>query len=320
VSTDAELLQTETVVDDPPAGDETPVTPEPAAQDDDAALEASLAEQTIEVPDSGAEDGKVKLVPLSAVTTVRDKLSQAKAELKDAKAAGARTSELEQQVQQLQATLQQYAPVVQAYQAMQQQPPVQPVNTEDDAEALELARDLDLYDTAGQPNVAKAKAILAKLDRRSEQKAQQAVQPLAQHSVAQQSQVMLGKALATKAPDGTQPHPDDLKAVWSRLDPSVTATLEGAKQVWIQALGLSQMAGRAVRTTTQGPTQGNRAPDGKFTKVADIPPPLHTEKAGGRDQPALADLDPKEMAFIKASGMTPEEYRKSAQSAPWLRK
>jgi hypothetical protein len=317
VSTDAELLQTETVGDDPPV-EEAPVTPEPAANDDHAAPVGD--DEVIEIPDSSAEDGRVVYVRGSALAGARREIKELRAELTDAKTTASRSAELEQKIASLEGTLQQYAPVVQAYQAMQQQAPVQPVNTEDDAEALELARDLDLYDTAGQPNVAKAKAILAKLDRRSEQKAQAAVQPLAQHSVAQQSQVMLGKALATKAPDGTQPHPDDLKAVWSRLDPSVTATLEGAKQVWIQALGLSQMAGRAVRTTTQGPTQGNRTPDGKFTKAADIPPPLHTEKAGGRDQPALADLDPKEMAFIKASGMTPEEYRKSAQSAPWLRK
>lgn len=318
----ADLLATDRVGDDPPP----PVveeTPPPAAPvDEDAAFEADLTSQTIEVPDSSAQDGKVKLVPLSAVTTLREKLGTVKGELKSAKEAGAKTGEYEAQIATLQQQLQQAAPVLQAYQAMVQQQAAPPqTTTEDDAEAEAFARNLDLYTHDGKPDIGKAKAILGVVDKRAEQKATASVQPLQQHTVSQQSDLLLSRALNTKTPDGLQPHPDDLRAVWSRLDRSVTATVDGAKQVWIQALGISQLAGRAVRATTttqQPPAQGTRGADGKFV-AKDIPAPLHTEKAGGKDGPESTTFSPEEQRFMKASGMTEKEYRESAASAPWLR-
>lgn len=301
--------------DDPPAPEETTEqaeTEQAAPPADDDISDADV----IEVPDSSAQDGKVKLVPLSAVTTVRAKLSKANEELASTRTSAARSTELEGQIAQLQGQLQQYAPVVQAYNAMvaqQQAPP--PQAPQDSPEAMELARNLDLYTADGKPDAVKAAKILGMMGTMAQSAAQQHVQPLAQHTVSQQAHQMFNRALNTKAPDGSQPHPDDLKAVWSRLDPSVTATVDGAKQVWIQALGMSQLAGRAIKATTT--QQGQRATNGQFLK-ADIPAPLHTEKAGGKDSPEAATLSEAERKYIKSEGITEAEYLKSQPA--WMRR
>lgn len=305
---------------DAAAVEETPVVETPAAEpeaqpaDDDAALEASIAEQTIEVPDSSAQDGKVKLVPLSAVTSVRDKLKDAKAALAVATEGSAKAQTLERRIDELSAQLAQLGPKAQAYDAAvaaQQQRPQQGPTPEDRAELEEIARDLDLYNADGTPNLERATRIRDREHRLAQRVAQQAVAPLAHHTVTQQSNAMLERAKNTAAPNGVKPDPATLQAVWARLDPALTATPDGAKQAWAVALGYTT-------AMQQAGTPAPRAADGKFAK-ADVPPPLYSEKAGGKDT-ASVQLSDKERDYIKREGITEAEYMKSMNSAPWLRR
>lgn len=304
----------------PPPDDTTQAVTEPPP-DDDADFEQG--DDVLKIPNSNAEGGVEVFVKGSALRGARKEIKEVRRELADAKATAARAPELEQKIQQLEQTLGQYAPVVGAYQAMlqqqQQQPPPPQV---DDTDAAEFAKDMDLYTADGQPDVARARRQLDRLDKRAEQKAQQYVQPLAQHTVKQQSDGLLHRAMNTVV-QGVKPHPDDIRAVWSRLDPSVTATVEGARQVFVQALGLSAAAGRLQTVTDTTPTRttqtaATRGANGQFTK-ADLPAPLHTEKAGGKVGAADAPLDDREKAAAKAMGITTEEYLKIAASAPGLR-
>lgn len=297
------------VVDETPAEAPPPDTPADDAAaplDEDAQLDAALAEQTIDLPEGE------KLVPLSAVTTVREKLKESKAALRTATEGSARAQQLEQRIDELSQQLAQVAPKAQAYDAaVAAQQPVHHAPPEEDAEALAFAQNLDLYTAEGKPDVAKAKAILGIVDKRATQQAQAQVGPLARHTISQQSQVMLARAKATVLPNGAKPDPEALDAIWGRLDPAITATKEGAQQAFVVALGYS-------RGTAQAAAPVARATDGTFTK-ADLPAPLHTEQAGGKDTPSLA-LNETERKYLKASGMTEAEYVKAAQAAPWLRK
>ena len=119
---------------------------------------------------------------------------------------------------------------------------------------------------------------------------------------------MLSRAMATKGRGGAQPDPAILKDVWSRLDPALTATKEGAMQAWSVALGYTH----AIADAPAAP----RGEGGKFTSLA---PPLHSEKAGGRDTPtnSLA-LNAAEKKFIKDAGMSEAEYIKSQPA--WMRR
>ena len=275
---------------------EAPVEEPIAAVDDEN--DPSLAD-VIEVPDSSAVDGTVKLVPLAAVTKARGDLKALKAELQQAKDGSARAQQLEQRIDQLSQQVANLGPKAQAYDAalaaQQRQPEPQ-----DDTEATEFATALDLYDREGKPDIAKARKILGVVDHRAGQVAQQQVRPLAQHTVTTQSQTMLARAKATTLPNGEKPDPGMLEAIWSRLDPALTATKEGAQQAFIAAMGYSRAT---------APSGTPRKADGTFAK-ADIPAPLHTEKAGGKDTPSVS-LSEAERKYIKQEGITESEYLKS---------
>lgn len=277
------------------------------------AVERDVEQDTLEIPDSTSPDGKVRYVPASALAGARGELKELKGELAKAREGSAKAQQLEARIDELSAQIAQIAPKAQAYDAAlaAQQAHRDPDPT-DDAEAIELAQTLDLYTAEGKPDIAKAKRTLALMDKRAGALAEAKVAPLAQHTVQSMSNVMLARAKATKAPNGAAPDPKILDQVWSRLDPRLTATVDGAKQAWNAALGFTM--------ATQEAQPAQRAPNGQFTKKDDIPAPLHTEKAGGRDLPdgGLA-LNDKERAYIKKAGMTEKEYLESAKNMPGRR-
>lgn len=295
-----------------------PVVEDAAAQGEEPAVERDVAEDTLEIPDSSVEGGTVKYVPASALAGARGELRELKAKLATATEGSAKAQQLEQQIQQLNQHVQTLSAKAQAYDAAlaaQQQRP-QETAPEDDAEAIELAQVLDLYTPEGKPDVAKARKAMGIVDKRAESKAQQHVAPLAHHTVTQQSQIMLARAKNTTAPNGAKADPQMLEAIWSRLDPQLTATQEGAKQAWVAALGYSA----AMAQQGKQPEQRPRTATGQFASQQEIPPPLHTEKAGGKDTPPSMALSEQEREYCKREGITEAEYLKSASNAPWLRR
>lgn len=314
---EGDLLQAERQGDPPPAETQEPEQQTAVEQD---TVERDVDSDVLEIPDSSVEGGKVKYVPASALAGARAELRELKDELKVAKEGSSKAQQLEARIDELSQQIAQIAPKAQAYDAAvaaQQTRTTQPA--EDDTEAREFAQALDLYTAQGEPDVAKARKILGVVDKRAKTHAEQQVAPLAQHTVQSQSQVMLARAKATKAPNGQAPDPTVLEAIWSRLDPALTATPEGAKQAWAVALGYSAvMAQPAQQTTQQQPARGA---DGKFAKQReDIPDPLYTERAGGRDTPAAVPLSEKEKQYIKDMGMTEKDYLDAANNAPWMRR
>jgi TolA-binding protein len=319
-SLESDLLQPDRVGDDAPppeapVEEAAPVAEVPAepADDDDAALEA----QTIALPDGD------KLVPLSAVTGARKTVQLLKAELATLKPSAQRATELEQQIQTLQGTIQQMQPVVQAYQAYinqqqaQPQAPAQP-SAEDTAELEEVARDLDLYTADGKPDLEKARRQIERVEKRAEKIAQRVVAPMQAQDVQREANYMLARAKATKAPNGLAPDPKILEAVWAKVDPRLAASPDGAKHLWAQAYAFTHMQ-QTPGAAPAAPAAGTaRDASGKFVPAAAAapPPPLYTPKAGGAQGPAATALSTEEQKFLKASGMTEKEYLESAARMP----
>lgn len=286
-----------------PVAPPAPVEP-PAPVDEDAALDQRLETEAIAVPDGE------KLVPLSAVTRIREKY-------KETRDKAARAEAIAAELEKVKAELDESKPYVEAFKTLeiarqaapqQVQPQTAPVDPAYQAELVELARDLDLYTPDGQPDLGKAERIYTRQAKVAEQVARRAVQPLQQQTVQQQAGSMYQKALATAAPDGSRPDPAILRDVFSRLDPALVATEDGARQAWMSALGMSAAAGRLVRD------QATPA------KKADPPPaPLYSEKAGGLDGEARVSLSPSERAYIKEAGITEKDYLEAAAKRPWRR-
>lgn len=296
----ADLEQPVTEPEAPPAvAEETP----PETQE--AVAEREVDTDTLKIPDSTQPEGVIEYTPRSALLGVKKELKETKDRLSAAEAGSAKAAQLEQQIAALQAQVQQMSPYVQAYQAAIQQQPPQQVQ-EDDTEARDLATSLDLWKPDGSPDVDKARKVLGVVDRRSKALADQSTAPLIQRNVRQQSDYNLQRALNTEV-GGVKPDPAITKALWARLDPSVTAEEDTAKLVVIQALGIMQLQGKGAPRTPP--------------KEADdpLPPPLHVERAGGKDTPNAMPLSDAEKRAAKDMGMTEKQYLEAAD-APWLRK
>ena len=309
----------------PPAADTPPPEPEPQAQpqgdgdptplniDDDAAVDAVLEQNAITIP---GDDG---LVPMSETGKMarayREKIKSLKTELTTATTSAAEAAALKEQIQQLQAQLQQTQPYVSAYQAMQQAAQQAAPTPEEDAEAEEYARLLDLYTPEGKPDIARGKKGLAIQRKLAESAAQQHVAPLQAQTLGQQSAYNLARAKNTALPNGAKADPQILEHVWRQLDPALTATPEGARQALIAAIGYTVATGAAPPSAPQQTAQ--RGPNGQFTGQP-LPAPIVTEKAGGKEGANHLPLSQQELKYIKDSGMSEKDYL--AATPPWMRK
>lgn len=282
---------------------ETPPAPV-APVDEEAALQQEIDAQTIDLPDG-------KLVPLSAVTTLREKL-------KDAKKGSAEADTLRQQLDAAQAQLQAVGPLADAFRAMQQaqQAPPPPAPTgpspEDQAELEDIARTFDFWKADGTGlDLTKAQKHLDLVDKRAEKRAQQSVAPLVQDTLQARAQHNIARARATTLPGSKETaDPTILDGLVSKIaqQPNGLQTLanpEAVKQIWLNAYALSQVK----RATTTPPTQATTLP-------ANVPPPVYVERPGGQlPQPrALSVLEKK---AAKEAGLTETEYTNMAKDMPW---
>lgn len=300
---DAELLAPVTPQEQAPPPEPPPEEPQAAAPvSEDADLDKMIAEQAIDIP--GDTD---KLVPLAAVENARAKLKTVRAELETAKAGSAEAATLKGQIEQLQQQLNAALPLAQAYQAaLQAQPPADTPKgptPEERAELEEIARDNDYYKTDGALDLDRAQRAQARIYKAAEKIAGAAVAPLQQQSIADRSAIMLRNAKLTASPDGFMPDPAIVDALWAQLDPKLTATREGALQVWRVAMGDSAALGKLVKKQAQAAA---REP---------LPPVILTEKSGGKEHsaPTLTDDDRR---AARQMGISDKDYAEELAKMP----
>jgi len=265
---DLETPDPQPVAETPPAAPETPPDPTEAE------------------PDGTIDTAGQKMVPLGALVDERRK--------------GQALKQKADQFDQVAGYVNQVRPYIEFLQAnpglmtrTQQETRPTPVTTTQpqDEKAEALARTLDLYTSDSQPDVKRARTILGIIDDAAETKATAKVKPLEESTTRERSQFNFQRAMVTKAPDGRSVPKEMLEAIWSRTDPKITSTEEGAAGVVAMALGLSVLQGHSHQPTAQTP----------------LAPPLHTEPPGSRTMkaPVLSSLDE---GIAKLRGMDTKTY------------
>jgi hypothetical protein len=308
---------------------ETPPAVEPQAQgdgdssplqiEDDAAVDAAIEQTAIAIPGATGEkliDGEQAT---QAFRAYRGQIKDLKGKLETANTSAARASELEQQIASLSAKVNELQPYVSAYQAMTQAAQQATPNAEEDTEAEEYARLLDLYTNEGKPDIERGKKGLAIQRRLAETAAQKHVAPLQQQSVQQKSDNNVARLKATVAANpnfGVDAALID--ALAGRMEPGALANPETAKWLLATAIGVVDLN----KKLGQQGQPAARTPGGQFvaqTPAAPLGDPMFTERAGGKttvDSP----LDDKEKAYIKSAGISEKDYMESVKSAPWLKR
>lgn len=261
-----------------------PEAPAPAAANTDDGDPEGTIEAT----------GGVKFVPLDAVKAER-------ARRKEAEKGGAEKDALIQQLadkaskyDQTEAYLRQAQPIIETLRQrpdlikLAQQPaPSDPTSGPlSQQEAVEYAKDLDLYKADGTPDIARAQRLASRQQLMAERQARQAVAPIYQQSAIQQSAMMRQTILQMKDDAGNAKYdPSVLDQVWKLVPPEESARPEIASALATFADGLMYQKSR-----------------GRVAPAA----PLTTESVGG-GKPA-ANLDGTAEAMLRASGLSRKDY------------
>jgi len=280
------------VVEQPPPADAAPPlnppAPEPVAEEGDDVIEIPTGE---------------KLVTLTALTNARAKTKELKDKVAELEATAGKSAGMEAELSQLREQLGHVMPMAQAYQAaveaQRNQPPAKQEPTPAEMAKFEkVAKQLDFYKQDGTLDLDRAKSHMELIREEAAEIARASVQPIHQQNISQQSGLMFQRALITKGADGAQPDPEILKTYWSRVDANLTATPEGAAQIWNAALGATYAIGKAPK------------------KQEPIPDPLLVEKAGGRDVDAGVTLNDADRRLARELNMTDKEYQAEVGKMP----
>lgn len=281
-----EVVGANLVVPETPAVETKPAeTPAPAADPDDAEPDG-----TIEAT------GGVKFVPLDAVKAERGRRKEAEKVAKEKDALIEQLKVKAEQFDQAAVYLDQAKPIIETLKqrpdlvALAKNPPArqEPQGPLTQDEAVEMARDLDLYKADGSPDIDRAQKIAKRQEVLADRKAQQAVQPFHQQNALQQSEFNRRAILNLKDAQGNAlVDPAALNSVWNIIDPAESSKPEVATTLYRLALGLMAEKGISAKP----------AP----------PPPLVTESLSS-SKPGSENLSATGEAFLRASGLSRKDY------------
>ena len=241
-----------------------------------------------------------KYVSIGAVKGERAKRKEAEARLRE-------LEPLSQEAQQLREYVNQAKPYIEFLKAnpqflQPQQTAQAPLTPQEDTEAIEYARDFDLYDKNGQPDVARARRIidrtLSKAEKRAEEAAAKVTGPVAEQIESQAVVGVLQQLGQEKDGDG---NPINVAAI-NTLAQDLVKTLgqKGARAF---------LANPASYPILQNMAWGAHA---KIPKKATVQPPanppLHSERAGGKGEDVTVSTQ-----HLGRLGLKEEHYKDAAK-------
>lgn len=269
---------------DPPPPVETPApAPEVAA----AAVEPPANPEDAEPEGTIVNPGGEKLVPLSALAAARQKTREVNEQLAALKPKAELGEKAWQEWQAAQPLLERARQAANA----PPPPPPKPAGPLTPDEALEYAKDLDLYKVDGTPDVDRAQRLATKQQLIAQKQAQQYVQPLIQHTAQGQSRTNLETAAAFKDANGHVVDRSILEGVWNSVPAEMSAQPQIAAVLYRQALAEMVLAGKYKGAVPPPPP----------------PAPVHTESVGGANPPAQA-LTSIDHAFRSASDLSEKQF------------
>ena len=266
---------------------EDPITPDPVEETPPPIAEAAAPPAN---PEDAEPEGTIvnpggeKLVPLSALVNQRREAAAAKAELAALKPKAEKFDQVAQEWQAVQ-------PLIQQVRNGTYQPPKpveKPAGPLTEQDAIEYAKDLDLYKADGTPDTARAQRLAARQEALADRKAQQYIAPLQQQSAQQQSAAHFEHVASWKDATGAVVDRGILQDIWSKMPAELTAQPNVAAVMYRVALAETLLQGKH--------------------KAAPVPPPpvQHTESIGAA--PARGEMSAFERNFTQAVDMKPKEY------------
>lgn len=228
-------------------------------------------------------DGGGKFVPLSALAAARQSARDAKAEAALLKGKADKLDQIHGEWQAAQPILER------ARQMVTQPSPPKPAGPLSDQEAIELARDLDLFDDKGAPDVGRAQRIASRQEAIAQRQAQQFVAPLAHQTAATQSRALLDQVAAFKDAKGHQIDRGTLERVWANVPIELSSQPNVAAILYRVALAEQVLAGN-------------------YRGIAQAPPPVVDTAALGGGQNAPLSLTAMDHAFRTAADMSEKDF------------
>lgn len=227
--------------------------------------------------------GGEKLVPLSALVAQRQEAARVKAE-------AAALREQTKEIDTIRAAWQAAQPAIEHARQQQRQapPPPAPAGPLSEQEAIDYAKDLDLYKTDGTPDTARAQRLAARQEALADRKAQQYIAPFQQQTAQSQSAGNFEAVATWKDKSGAVVDRAILQDIWSKMPAELTAQPNVAAVMYRVALAETMLQGKH--------------------KAAIVPPPpaQHTESLGGA--PAAREMSQLERNFISTVDMKPKDY------------
>lgn len=265
----------------PPAAEAAPPAPAtpPPAEDTDP-------EGTIE------GTGGVKFVPLGAVVETRGKLKETKAALEAKEAELAQYREKASKLDAIQQEWNAVQPLIQQVRNGTYQPPApvqKPAGPLSPQEAVEYAKDLDLYKADGTPDVDRAQRLASRQEAIAQRQTQAAIAPFQQQTAQQQSATLFEQAAGWKDKAGATVDRETLRQVWAMVPPEVSSQPNVASVLYRVAVAESMM-------------------QGKYKGAPTPPPPVVPTESLGGGIPGRSELSTVEKNFLSAVDMKPKEY------------
>jgi len=273
----------ENPVETPPP---TPETPTPAPETPHQAAEPD-PEGTVVNP------GGEKLVPLGALAAAREKAREKELALSAKDAEIAQLRDKAQKFDQVSGEWTAIQPILQQIKSGQYQPQT-PAKPQVNEQALQYAKDLDLYKPDGTPDVERAQRILHYNAVQAQEQAKALVQPIYQNHAQQQSAANLNAAINFKPANGVQADPEVLKQIWSMVPAELSSQPGVAGVLYKVAVAESLTAGK-----TKLPAQAPPPP----------PPPQFTESLGG-GAAVPKELSAIDRAMMSAGNIKASDYEK----------
>jgi hypothetical protein len=237
--------------------------------------------------------GGVKFVPLAAVQSERGKR-------KDAETKAAQLAEKAQKYDETEAQVRAVMPIIERVKgrpdilAMLDKPPAPVVEAKgplSDQEAIEYAKDFDLYKTDGTPDTDRAQRIASRHAAMNARQVQQQIAPMVQTEAQRQSHGLFNHYANQKDANGNVVDQKILASFWQNVPPEMSAQPGVAQVLYLAALGQQVASGK---------------------QPAPKPAPVvHTESSGGRmtTPAALTSLDE---SIMKHAGIEKKAYETTA--------
>ena len=258
----------------PPPAPETPPPPAPVAEDEP---EGTIA----------AADGQ-KYVPLGAVKAERERRKEAEGKLTELEPLRQKAQKYDEAKDYLETA----RPYIEKARADLQRPQTPAVDPALEAEAIEYAKDFDLFTPEGKHDVARAMRIMKRNDERSAKQAQQAVSPILQTEAQRQSLGLYQHYLNQPEVNGVKVDPKFLAEQWQMVPQEISADPKVAQVLFINAIGRQILSGHKP--------------------ISAPPPPLVTESVG-HGRPSEVTLTEDSEKFLRASGMQPKEFKETRE-------